>query len=295
MGAVYLVREGGARYALKVMHETLISDVKWAERFAQEAAVARTIASAHVVAVHGAGVDRETGSHWILMDFVPGVDLAAYLEAHEPLPRGHAEAILDQLLDAVAAAHAVGVVHRDLNPENILVAAGDAGKPPSIRLLDFGVAKVLGVEASSRPTAPGLGTPLWTAPEQGEERQKIRPNADVWALGLLAFRLLAGRSYWRSVNDPKASAFDVAMELRRAPLDPPSVRVPQVGGRALPAGFDAWFARCVVRSPEARFADAAEARAGLQAISRPAWRRAAVITAAVVVAGLVAAALLART
>ncbi|HVY48553.1 MAG TPA: serine/threonine-protein kinase [Minicystis sp.] len=264
MGAVYRVREkaGGEVRALKVMKADLLTDdPKFPARFEQEARISERIKSPQVVTVFDSGVDAATGLPWLAMELLEGRTLDAYLaEAPRPPPEV-ARDLLDQLFAGAAAAHAANVVHRDLKPENVFLV----GEPGAfvVKILDFGIAKVVR-ESTLAGTTPGLGTPLWTAPEQTREGQVIRPAADVWALGLLTFRLLTGKAYWRAANDPKSSAFDVAVELVRAPLVAASERARELGVEdALPPGFDAWFARAVVRDPDARFANAAEAHAAL--------------------------------
>jgi serine/threonine-protein kinase len=129
-------------------------------------------------------------------------------------------------------------------------------------VLDFGVAKVVR-ETTMGATQPGLGAPLWAAPEQGA-RGAILPSADVWSLGLVAFRLLAGTMFWKSAQSEAASPMDLAIELLRAPIPSASARAHELGvGERLPAGFDAWFAKTVTRDREQRFATARAAWAAL--------------------------------
>ena len=132
-----------------------------------------------------------------------------------------------------------------------------------MKVLDFGIAKVLSGDADTGRTTASLGTPLWMAPEQTSARAGITPATDVWALGLMAFYLLVGRSYWR---DP-ASTMELLREIVIEPLEPASARARALGFPAgVPAGFDAWFARCVVRDPAQRFASASQAWAELEAL-----------------------------
>ncbi len=267
MGAVYLAEDAatGERSALKVMSPEITSDARFVERFELEARVGERIASERVVRVFASGVDAESGLPWLAMEWLPGRDLGAALGAG-PLAPEVAREVIAQLFEAMAAAHAVGIVHRDLKPENVLVGEPEAeGRPPRVRVLDFGVAKIVH-DATLSGTAPGLGTPLWTAPEQGREGATIRPSADVWALGLLVFRTLTGHLFWKHAGEG-SSAFELAVELLRAPVGPASVRARELGCEgALPDGFDAWFARAVARDPAARFASAGEARVALDAI-----------------------------
>ena len=129
------------------------------------------------------------------------------------------------------------------------------GAPFVVKVLDFGIAKVL-AEAKTAATAP-LGTPLWMAPEQTQAGASIGAPTDVWALGLVAFRLLSGRIYWSSSYLDGASTFMLMREILFEPLGVASDRSAQLGGAELPPGFDGWFARCVVREVPQRFPDAA--------------------------------------
>ncbi len=262
MGAVYRVTErGGAPRALKIMKPDLLQDPHFPVRFAQEAEIATRIRSPHVVTTFASGQDAESKLPWLVMVLLEGRTLDDYLKETPLPPLPVARRILDQLFGAAAAAHAANIVHRDLKPENVfLVGAAEA---PFVKILDFGIAKIV-KESTHSGTVAGLGTPLWTAPEQSREGQIIKPASDVWALGLITFRLLVGKQYWRTANDPASSPFDVAVELVKAPLVSASVRLAELGIEdTLPSGFDGWFARAVVREPAARFRDATEAHAAL--------------------------------
>ena len=252
MGAVYRVLQISTerRRALKLLHPVLVDDEQARERFFQEARIGSRIASDRVVEVIGAGVDGNTP--WLAMELLDGEDLATRLK-RSPLAGAEARSLFGQLGEALAAAHAVGVVHRDLKPENVfLVRSRKEGARPTVKVLDFGIAKMV-AEAGAQ-TAP-CGTPLFMAPEQATGAA-ITPAADVWALGLLVFRALSGRHYWRSASGPNPSPM---LALREAAVDelvPASRRARELGaGELWAAGLDAWFARCVVRDPGARFAD----------------------------------------
>jgi serine/threonine-protein kinase len=268
MGSVYLVEETATRTprALKLMSPDLAEDTSFLARFAREAQVGKAIKSDHVVRVLATGVEPKHGLPWLVMEYLEGEDLARWLDARPPLDRAAAVAILAQLFDAVGAAHDAAVVHRDLRPDNVFVSTREGR--PFLKVIDFGVAKVVR-EASLGATAPGLGAPLWAAPEQGA-RGGIKPSADVWSLGLLAFRLLGGAMFWKSAHVEGASPMDLAIELLRAPIPPASVRAREIGvADRLPAGFDAWFARAVVRDREQRFPNARAAWAALAPLFAP--------------------------
>jgi serine/threonine protein kinase len=271
MGKVYEAERlaDGAVVALKLT--TLgTGDARARRRFEREAEAARKIESPHIARSLGAGEDDATGSAWIAFELARGPTLDVYVREHPDLPLGDAARLLAGLGDALRAAHGAGVVHRDLKPENLRIEERAGG--PHLLVLDFGIAKeCAGLDISA--TAPGLGTPLWVAPEQSREGYVAAPSADVWAFGLLAFFVLTGRLYWRHAEDASSLA-ELALELLRSPLEPASVRARALGvRRSLPPGFDAWFARAVNRDPAARFVDGAEASRALTAVlSLPADR-----------------------
>jgi serine/threonine protein kinase len=268
MGSVYRAldtRSGEAR-ALKVMSGDLASSPEFVERFLLEAKIGETIESEHVVRVFDSGVDDKTKLPYFAMEMLSGEDLHRVLERGHELDPSVAKLLLSQLFAAMAAAHAANVVHRDLKPENLFVVdIYEPGRAPSLKVLDFGVAKVVR-ETTAGGTAPGLGTPLWAAPEQGKEAQIIKPSSDVWALGLIAYRLLAGKVFWKGASSRSANAFELAVEMLREPIPPASDRSRDLGARDLGPAFDAWFSRSVDRDPTKRFADAGEAWAALAPI-----------------------------
>jgi serine/threonine-protein kinase len=155
----------------------------------------------------------------------------------------------------------VGVVHRDLKPENVVLTwSGETGA--RAKLLDFGIAKLTDqwtgryVALDPRALAGGrtegfLGTPGYGAPEQIRDASAVTSAADVFSLGICAFEMLTGRSYWRS----KTSAALLA-EILHGAGGPPSLRAPDVD---LPAAFDAWFAQACASDPGERFATAGDA------------------------------------
>ncbi len=267
MGAVYVVRQRstGVERALKVMHPQLVNDDKLRQRFLQEAKIGAQIESDHVVAVVGAGVDGDKGVPWIAMELLKGETLSSAVRRRGPRSAAEVREIYGQLCHALGAAHALGVVHRDLKPENVFLAVPRReGVPFVVKVLDFGIAKLV-AEAKTQAQTGAIGTPLWMAPEQTEIGRNISPATDVWSLGLLAFWLLTGRSYWRAGAEDDASPMALLREVCFEPLAFASARAHELGWEGtLPVGFDAWFARCVDRDPTVRFRDAREARAGFE-------------------------------
>lgn len=266
MGAVYVAEQisTGKPRALKVMQPSLTTEPRFVEKFAQEARIGARIDSDHVVEVVGAGIDAGLGAPWLAMELLQGETLEQLVRRRTTLPADEVVALFRQLCHALAAAHAAGIVHRDLKPENIFLATSRReGTASVLKILDFGIAKIV-AEAHTQTTS-AIGSPLWMAPEQSDPRGNIGPWTDVWPLGLIAFYLLTGRAYWRGAYDAHASVMSLMRETLFEPIEPATARAAELGRPTLPPAFDAWFARCVTREPHARFADAAQVRAALEA------------------------------
>ncbi|MBI5532271.1 MAG: protein kinase [Deltaproteobacteria bacterium] len=266
MGRVYVVEQlsTGAQRALKVMHPVLERDERFVRRFEQEAKVGARIQSDHVVHVVAAGVDEETRMPWLAMELLEGERLSELLELRGRLTVLETQETMAQLCHGLGAAHAMGIVHRDLKPENIFLArARREGIPFTVKLLDFGIAKVLADEVgTSRSEA--LGSVLWMAPEQTLPTADVSAAADVWSLGLLTFRMLTGVPYWKAASVEPTSSAMVLREMVIDAIVPASIRAQELGAAdAIPPGFDAWFDQCVHRDPWKRFADAGAAKVAL--------------------------------
>ncbi len=254
MGAVFIAEQisTGAKRALKIIRPELLHEPKLRARFEQEAKVTSNIASDHVVSIVAAGIDAEQNLPWIAMELLTGETLLHAVRERGSLPRGTALAIMKQLAHAMDAAHTAGVVHRDLKPENIFLAdARRSGVPFFVKVLDFGIARV--VREAHLTGTEALGTPLWMAPEQTGMGESVGPWTDLWAFGLIVFYVLTGRPYWLTANG-EGSAFGIMREICLDPLVPASERAKALGcERAIPDGFDGWFARCVAREVTERF------------------------------------------
>jgi tRNA A-37 threonylcarbamoyl transferase component Bud32 len=259
MGAVYIAEQlsTGKRRALKVMHRELASDAESQRRFLQEARVGSLIASEHIVEVQNAGIDPATGHPFLVMELLEGEDLQARL-ARGPLSLDDARVIVDQLAHALAAAHDANVVHRDIKPQNVFLGVRrSTGGALHVKVLDFGIAKVV----ENHNATAATGTPMWLAPEQ-TDRGQVTCAADVWAFGLVVFTMVTGGSFWKTPSRKDGSLVDLLTEILRDPIPLASARASELG-RSLPPSFDAWFLRCVSRSPSDRFPNAREAHAAL--------------------------------
>jgi serine/threonine-protein kinase len=247
MGTVYEVEHlhTGQRLALKILDER--RDLRVA-RFKREARALSRVASEHVVRVIDAGVAADLGgAPYLVMELLEGTDLE---RAAGAAGAGVADVVawLRQVARGLDDIHAAGVVHRDIKPANLFLARGDGGAP-RLKILDFGVSKLLAEDGALTGTNEFLGSPIYMAPEQADGRgAAVDGRADLYALGLVAFRLLVGRAYWRP-----GTLSQVFAQLLVEAMAPPSER----GSRLGPA-FDDWFLRACHRDPARRFSSARE-------------------------------------
>jgi len=260
MGAVYIAEQlsTGRQRALKLMAPELVHNPEIRERFVREAKVSANIESDHVVETVTAGVDDATGAPYLVMELLRGEELADAALRCGPLSATDVREVFAQIGHALEQAHAQGLVHRDLKPENIFLAASKRRDATfTAKILDFGIAKLVADGMQKTGTQP-LGTPFYMAPEQTDRKGRICPATDVWALGLIAFYLLTLRSYWASADG--GSLPEILREICIDTLPLATDRAREMGvDELLPAGFGAWFARCVVRDIDKRFPEAGEA------------------------------------
>ena len=252
MGAVYEVQHvnTGETLALKVLHPALASNAEAVERFRKEARAPVKIGTDHVVRIFDADVSPELGNvPFMVMEKLEGRDLGSELKRRGTLPAGEVVLYLRQVARALDKAHAMNIVHRDLKPANLFVTERDDGSP-LIKILDFGIAKLTdGLSSEMTQDGTIFGTPWYMSPEQARGMaSKVGPPADLWALGLIAFRLLTGQNYWTAEGMAALIGQIVYDE-----MPPPSRMAPYLGPR-----FDAWFARACNREQEQRFPSANE-------------------------------------
>lgn len=252
MGAVYVVQHVRTheRLALKVMKPEIVALPGAATRFEQEARVGALIQSQGVVRVIDAGVDPASEMPFLVMELLRGRDLSELLRERGRVDAPTALRYLTQVARTLDKAHAAGVVHRDLKPENLFVVEATDEEPERIKILDFGIAKLL--LAVHDASTQAQGTPLYMAPEQ-TRRGEIGPAADIWPLGLIVYSMLVGRPYWEAETIAQLYG-----EILSGDYAAPSLRAAR-HGVALPPGFDVWFFRCVCVDPTQRFARASEA------------------------------------
>jgi hypothetical protein len=188
MGAVWLGEDEvlGRTVALKRIGQLPGADSTDLARAEREAQLAARLNHPHVVAVFNLAVDEDTGSRWLVMEYVDGTTLAQLIRDEGPLPPDDAARLLWQAADALVAAHAEGIVHRDVKPSNILV-----DRRRRVKLADFGIARVA-ADPSLTQTGLITGSPAYLAPEVAAG-QRGDEGVDVWSLGATAFHLLSGR------------------------------------------------------------------------------------------------------
>ncbi|HTN88848.1 MAG TPA: serine/threonine-protein kinase, partial [Sorangium sp.] len=200
MGAVYEAVDVALqrRVAVKDIAPELAHGRSALGRFEREAKAASAVQTEHIVRVLDAGVDRETGSPFLVMELLRGEDLAELLDRLGPLPPGLALRIVAQACVGLQKAHAAGVLHRDIKPANLFLARREEGGGIVVKLLDFGVAKIRPVHDPRRDTTGltrsghVLGTPRYMSPEQARGIKDVDHRTDLWSLGVVLYRALAG-------------------------------------------------------------------------------------------------------
>jgi len=251
MGEVYEAEdhELGERVALKTIHPSIVRDEQVLKRFRREAQLSRKVTHPNVCRVFD--LFRHPGENgqdvvFLSMEFIPGETLAHRLQRMGRFDLDEALPIIEQMTNALAAAHQVGVVHRDFKPDNVMLAYS-AGTPRAV-VMDFGVARAVpaGERTESLVTQAGgiVGTPAYMAPEQ-LEGNAASPATDVYSLGLVIYEMVTGE---RPFGAP---GFQSA--IRRLNESPPSPRrhVP-----ALPFNWESAIMACLEREPQNRLSPA---------------------------------------
>ncbi len=262
MGQVYLVQhvKTDERFAMKILNPSVAQTPTARERFRREAKTPARIDSDHVARVVDTDIAADLGdAPFLVMEYLRGQNLQELSDSIGALPPREVLVYLRQVAIALDKAHSLGIVHRDLKPENLFLTTRDDGSP-CVKVLDFGIAKLSGATgdlAKVKATATGdvFGTPLYMAPEQCKsESEKVTSRTDIWALGLIAHRLLTGDDFW-TANTLTHLIAQIAYE----PIPSASER-----GAAFGEAYDAWFAKCCNRDVDERYATASEALMALQ-------------------------------
>jgi serine/threonine protein kinase len=205
MGVVYEAEHVtlGNRVALKILLPEMIEQEETVTRFEREARASGTLRGPHVA--HVTDVDKtQQGLPFMVMDFLEGHDLSAELEARGRLPIDEAVDYILQACDAMIEAHGLGIIHRDLKPSNLFVV--DEGGLRRIKVLDFGISKIIGDDAHVTMTEISFGTPLYMSPEQVRSTKHVDARTDIWSMGVILFELLSGRTPFLGSTTAAAAA-----------------------------------------------------------------------------------------
>jgi eukaryotic-like serine/threonine-protein kinase len=262
MGAVYEAKHAliGKRVAVKVLLEKFHAKSDFVARLLQEARLASSIGHQNIVDVTDFGT-TEDGRSFVVMEFLDGESLADLERREAPLPIERSLRIARQAASALGAAHAKGIFHRDVKPENLyLVRRGDAD---FVKVVDFGISKAVkpggddGAEAY-RLTHTGLllGTPLYMSPEQARGDEDLDHRADIWALGVLLYECLTGEVPFRANNYLQI----ISQVLTHEPLSPSRLR-PELG---IPDAIDAVVMRAMEKDRARRYQTMAELEGDLE-------------------------------
>jgi serine/threonine protein kinase len=245
MGSVYLAENLaiGKRVALKVIHPDLARNGEVVKRFFNEARAVNRIGNEHIVEVHDHG-QTPNGEYFFIMEYIQGRTLGEIIGEQGALPVPRALHVSAQLADALDAAHAVSIIHRDLKPDNVMLTTR-LGDPDFIKVLDFGLAKMLAESTEVNLTAQGvvLGTPHYMAPEVCESLKAIDHRADIYSLGVLIFQMMTGRL-------PFDAASMGGVLIKHVTELPPA---PRGINPAIPPSVEQIILRCLAKPPEARF------------------------------------------
>ncbi len=252
MSHVYLAEHQSIsrRVAIKILHRELLHEPGVLERFAHEARASSTVQHEHIVEITDFG-RTDDGRPFIVMEYLDGEDLGETLIREGPFSWARARPMLLQILAALQAAHDMSLIHRDIKPEN-LFRISRMGSDDYLKVLDFGIAKVLAPEPGASPsprTLAGqvLGTPAYMAPEQclGEP---LDARADLYAVGVIAFQMLTGRTPFEGES---------RHEVMRAQLFSPVPPMIEVDPRLeLEDSVEAVVRKALAKNPKDRYASA---------------------------------------
>jgi serine/threonine protein kinase len=251
MGTVYKAYDNKIRevVALKLLKPEIASDIEVIERFRNELKLARQVSHRHVCRMYDLG--EEWLSIYISMEYVAGEDLKSFIRRSGHLNEAKAVDLARQILEGLVEAHRLGVVHRDLKPQNIMI-----DKDGNAKIMDFGIARSLQTRGVTG-TGVIIGTPEYMAPEQAEGRD-IDHRVDIYALGAILFEMVTGR-----VPFEGATPLSVVLKHRSEPPADPQTLNAQISD-----GLSRLILKCLEKSKERRYQTAAEVLEDLSAVEK---------------------------
>jgi eukaryotic-like serine/threonine-protein kinase len=256
MGEVYLAEHQFLRRpcAIKLIRLDRAGDASSLLRFEREVQAMATLKHWNTVEIYDYG-HAEDGTFYYVMEYLPGLDLETLVERHGPLPAGRAVHLLRQACAALNEAHAMGMVHRDIKPGNIIVCER-GGVHDVVKLLDFGLVTSVRSSADARLTREGfiVGTPLYMSPEQATGESTVDARSDIYSVGAVAYFLLTGRELFA-----RESILQILVAHQTAPVPPL-----QTLREDVPDDIQAVVLRCLEKAPAQRFQDATSLAQALQ-------------------------------
>jgi serine/threonine-protein kinase len=258
MGEVYLAEHRLLRRpcAVKLIRPERLGDPRSRRLFEEEVQATATLTHPNTVEIYDYG-HAEDGTFYYVMEYLPGLSLQDLVHRHGPLPPGRTVFLLRQVCDALGEAHALGLIHRDVKPGNILVCQR-GGSADVAKLLDFGLVQTYGGQPQDEDEAGPravVGTPAYLSPEQAAARDRLDGRSDLYSVGAVAYFLLTGQPPFA-----RGGVLQV-LEAHRSE----QARFPAHLEQQLPADLQAVVLRCLEKDPADRFADAASLERALAA------------------------------
>jgi serine/threonine protein kinase len=242
--------------AIKFLLRDVLDRKDMVQRFLREAQAAVKLKSEHVSRIIDVGT-TEDGTPYIVMEYLHGADLGHLLRARGPLAPGLAVDLVLQACDALAEAHALGIVHRDIKPSNLFLTQGTDGAP-LLKVVDFGVSKApLTVDEDITHSSAIMGTPVYMSPEQMQSSKHVDGRTDIWALGVVLYQLISGRLPFRA--ESFAGLVLALATQRMRPLDDVT----------LAPGLADVIARCIERDVNRRYQSMTELASALTPYASP--------------------------
>jgi len=242
--------------AIKLIRPDFKDDAEFVRRFLNEARRAAVLKSERVTRVHDVG-QLDSGEPYLVMELLEGVELDKYLEAHGPLAALDAVNVALQICEALAEAHAAGIVHRDIKPGNAFLVRRADGRF-AVKILDFGISKQM-LDATTGVTSltnhdQSLGSPHYMSPEQMLDPSSVDHRSDIWSVGVVLFELLSGQRPFDGTSMP-----EVCAKVLTAPAPVLRSVRPDVDPE-----LEAIVMQCLEKKPEARYRDVAALGQALQ-------------------------------
>jgi serine/threonine-protein kinase len=260
MGVVYRARHAMLRRptAVKLLRPERVEEADLA-RFEREVQLTAGLSHPNTVSIYDFGRTPD-GVFYYAMEYLEGLDLGQLVDEDGPQPEGRVVHILEQVLGALAEAHAVGLIHRDIKPSNVILCER-GGLPDVAKVVDFGLVKELGVPDDVTRDNALVGTPLYLAPE-AIRSSSVDARSDLYSLGAVAYFLLTGTRVFEG-----RTVVEICGHHLHTPPEPPSRRLGRPVGRAL----EDWVLACLEKNPARRPPSAAAAAASLDRCSPGGW------------------------